>query len=33
VLNDPIGTRHSGDLPNITTDKNGVAEVRYYPNA
>jgi hypothetical protein len=33
VLNDPIGTHHSGDLPNITTDKNGVAEVRYYPNA
>ncbi len=26
VLNDPIGTHHSGDLPNITKDKNGVAE-------
>jgi Cu-Zn family superoxide dismutase len=25
--NDPIGTHHSGDLPNITTDKNGVAKI------
>jgi Cu-Zn family superoxide dismutase len=31
--NDPIGTHHSGDLPNITTDKKGVAEFTYETKA
>lgn len=30
---DPIGTRHSGDLPNISTNKEGVAEFTYKTKA
>ncbi|MEO0139347.1 MAG: superoxide dismutase family protein [candidate division WOR-3 bacterium] len=30
---DPIGTHHSGDLPNIKSDKNGIAEFTYKTKA